>query len=205
VETGRLEAFADGVFAIAATLLILDVSADAPGGGLGQAVTHAWPEYAAYAISFLTIGIMWMNHRACMHQVGATDRMFIVLNLALLMCIAFVPFPTRLVAEHLRDHGLRAAALTYGITLTATAVCFAGFWFYAATGRRLIAHDVDQRTISGISRSYLPGAPIYGTSTLVALWSPKAPSLSSPQSPSSTCSRAPSSLDRPDWRDPEGA
>ena len=172
METDRLETFADGVFAIAATLLIIDVSVKAHGGHLGGALEHAWPQYAAYGVSFVTIGIMWLNHHLCMQLIDRVDRTFMVSNLALLMCIAFVPFPTSLIAEHLRDPGLRAAAIMYGSTLTATAVCFAGFWFYAATGRRLISHDADQKTISGISRSYLPGAPIYGTATLSALWSP---------------------------------
>jgi uncharacterized membrane protein len=172
VETARLETFADGVFAIAATLLIIDVSADAPGGGLGAALEHHWPQYAAYAVSFVTIGIMWVNHHACLHLIDRADRPFLFLNIALLACIAFVPFPTKLVAEHLHDAGVRAAALTYGLTMTATAICFALFWFYAATGRRLITETADQRVVSGISRSYLPGAPIYVGATLVALWSP---------------------------------
>ena len=174
MATTRLETFADGVFAIAATLLIIDVSADAPGGALGAELTHAWPQYAAYGVSFVTIGIMWVNHHTCLDQIARVDRRFLFANIALLACIAFVPFPTRLVAEHLRDDGRRAAALAYGLTLTTTAICFACFWFYAALGRRLIAPDADQRVVTGISRSYLPGAPIYGTSTLVALWSPTA-------------------------------
>ena len=170
METSRLETFADGVFAIAATLLIIDVSVKAPGAALGHAVLHAWPAYAAYAVSFVTIGIMWVNHHACMRVIAAADTTFLTLNLLLLMCIAFVPFPTNLIADHIRDNGLRAAALTYGVTLTATAVCFALFWFYAARDRRLIAHDADPKLVSGISRSYLPGSLVYGSATLVALW-----------------------------------
>jgi uncharacterized membrane protein len=174
VETARLETFADGVFAIAATLLIIDVSVRAPGHELGHAVLDAWPQYAAYAVSFITIGIMWVNHHTCMRMIDRFDRLFLTINLLLLMCIAFVPFPTRLIAEHFHDSGLRAAALTYGVTMVATSICFGSFWFYAAHGNRLMAGDADQRVISGISRSYLPGAPIYGAATLVALVSPKA-------------------------------
>jgi uncharacterized membrane protein len=174
VEKDRLETFADGVFAIAATLLIIDVGVQARGHALGGAVLHAWPQYAAYAVSFMTIGIMWLNHRDCMRQIASVDRTFMVINLVLLLCIAFVPFPTRLVAEHFHDGGLRAAALTYGITLTTTAVCFVGFWLYAVSGKRLLAADADPRVIAGISRSYVPGATIYGVATLVSLWSPKA-------------------------------
>jgi uncharacterized membrane protein len=174
VRTARLETFADGVFAIAATLLIIDVTADAPGAALGAELRHAWPQYAAYAVSFVTIGIMWVNHHACMELIERADRRFLFANIALLACIAFVPFPTRLVAEHLRDDGLRAAALTYGLTMTATSICFFAFWFYASIGRRLIAVGADERMVRGISRAFLPGVPIYATATLVALISPTA-------------------------------
>jgi len=174
VETTRLETLADGVFAIAATLLIIDVSVEAHGDELGAALAHAWPQYAAYAISFLTIGIMWVNHQAIFRQIGRADHRFQFLNIGLLLCIAFVPFPTRLVAEHLRDDGLQVAAYAYGLTMTATAICFGSLWFYAAVGRRLIADTADERVVRGISRSYLPGAPIYALSTLVAVWSPEA-------------------------------
>jgi uncharacterized membrane protein len=172
VSRARLEAFADGVFAIAATLLIIDVSADAPGGALGSTLEHSWPQYVAYAVSFLTIGIMWVNHHACMQLIDRVDRRFLFVNIALLACIGFVPFPTKLIAEHLHDNGVRAAAITYGLTMTATAISFAMFWFYAAIGRRLIREAAPQRVVSGISRSFLPGTFIYGGATLVALWSP---------------------------------
>jgi uncharacterized membrane protein len=171
VSTARLETFADGVFAIAATLLIIDVSVEAEGGRLGHALAHSWPQYAAYAVSVLTIGIMWVNHHSCFTQIDRTDRRFLFINVVFLMCVAFVPFPTRLVAEHLRDDGARDAAIAYGLTMTATAICFSAFWFYAALGRRLIAANADQRVVSGISRSFLPGIPSYAAATLVAVWS----------------------------------
>jgi uncharacterized membrane protein len=175
VSTERLETFADGVFAIAATLLILDVTADSRrANGLADALQHAWPQYGAYAVSFLTIGIIWVNHHACFDQIGRADRRFLFINVAFLACVAFIPFPTRLVAEHLRDDNLRAAAIAYGVTLVATALGFAALWYYAALGRRLIRYDADQRVVSGISRSYLPGIPSYAAATLVALWNPTA-------------------------------
>jgi uncharacterized membrane protein len=163
VQTARLETFADGVFAIAATLLIIDVTADAPGSALGAELRHAWPQYAAYAVSFLTIGIMWVNHHACMQLIERADRRFLFINIALLACIAFVPFPTRLIAQHLRDDGLRAAS-----------VCFLTFWFYASVGHRLITPGADERMVRGISHAFLPGTPIYAGATLVALLSPLA-------------------------------
>jgi uncharacterized membrane protein len=176
MSTGRLETFADGVLAIAATLLILNVDTQIGegGGSLSSQLLHIWPSYIAYAVSFLTIGIIWVNHHTVMNQIGRVDRIFLLLNVGLLLFIAFIPFPTRLVAEHIRTEGARAAALVYGITLTSTAVMFSAVWFYAAVGRRLIREDADGRTINGISRSYLPGPWIYLAATLIALASPTA-------------------------------
>ena len=174
METSRLETFADGVFAIAATLLIIDVSADAPGGGLGAALQHHWPQYAAYLVTFGTIGIWWVNHHLVMTMIGRADRTFLFANIALLACIAFLPYPTKLVAEHFRDHGARASVIAYGLTMTAAALCFCLVWFYAAIDRRLIAENVDQRTVDHITRSIIPGVPINAAATLLALWSPHA-------------------------------
>ena len=174
VTTDRLETFADGVFAIAATLLILNVDAqirrDQP--DLGAVLRHIWPSYIAYAASFITIGIMWVNHHTIMNQVGRSDRRFLLANIGLLMCIAFFPFTTRLVAEHVRGGGAEAAALAYGFTAVATAIMFNVTWFYAPLGRRLLRHDADPTVVTGITRSYIPGPWIYLAATLVAFASP---------------------------------
>jgi uncharacterized membrane protein len=176
VTTARLETFADGVFAIAATLLILNVDAqvseDVP--DLGAQLTHIWPSYLAYAVSFVTIGIMWINHHTLMTQIGRVDRRFLVATVGLLLCIAFVPFPTRLVAEHIRAEGARDAALAYGFTMVATAIMFSITWFYASRGGRLLRRDAERAVVSGISRSYLPGPWIYLAATLLAFASPTA-------------------------------
>jgi uncharacterized membrane protein len=170
MTTARLETFSDGVFAIAATLLILNVHAD--GHALGHALEHAWPAYAAYAVSFVTIGIMWVNHHGVFAQIGRVDRTFLMVNVFFLMAVAFVPFPTALVAAHLHDDGLRVAALAYGFTLTVTAVLYQVLWFYAAGGRRLLRADADPVVVSGVTRSFLPGPFVYLTATLLALWKP---------------------------------
>jgi uncharacterized membrane protein len=171
VQTTRLETFADGVFAIAATLLILEIRIPDE-GDVGRALLAAWPSYAAYAMSFLTIGIMWVNHHAILDHVAVADRTFLFLNLFLLMCIAFVPFPTRLLAEHIGHEGAQEAALAYGLTFAVTAVFFNAVWHYAALGRRLLREDARPREISGITRSYLPGPLMYALAGLVALASP---------------------------------
>jgi TMEM175 potassium channel family protein len=173
VTTSRLETFADGVFAIAATLLILNVDAQVEGSEpLRQQLLHIWPSYVAYGVSFLTIGIIWVQHHTFMTQIERADRTFLFLSVGFLMCLAFIPFPTRLVAEHIREDGARAAAVAYGITLIAMAVMFNAVWLYASVGRRLLKEDADPRVVSGITRSYLPGPWIYLVSTIVAVVSP---------------------------------
>jgi uncharacterized membrane protein len=179
LRPSRLEAFADGVFAIAATLLILTVDGAVGGEGvdLGADLRHAWPSYVAYAVSFVTIGVMWINHHAVLDLVDRVDRRFLMANLGLLMCIAFVPFPTRLLAEHIRGAGAESAALAYGFTLTVTAVFFNTIWLYASRGGRLLRSDRDPRVVAGLTRTYLPGPWIYLGATLVAFASPTASAL----------------------------
>lgn len=170
MPTSRLEAFSDGVFAIAATLLILNVQAGGP--RLAQALGHIWPSYVAYAVSFVTIGIIWVNHHTVMALIAKVDRVFLMLHVLFLMMIAFIPFPTALLAQNIRSEGAEAAALSYGVTLTLTAVLFNALWWYAARGRRLLRTDADARLVEGISRSYLPGPLLYLAATLVAFASP---------------------------------
>ena len=169
----RLEAFADGIFAFAATLLILNLAV-IEGHPLGGELTRIWASYVAYAVSFVTIGIIWVNHHTVMHQVSHVDRTFLMINILFLMFIAFIPFPTRLLALYVTTDQAEPAALAYGITLTMTAALFNVLWRYAATGRRLLRQDADQKVVDGISRSYLPGPVIYLTATVVALRSPLA-------------------------------
>ena len=168
METGRVEAFSDGVFAIAITLLILAVGIDkAPHGNLGTYLVNLWPAYLAYAVRFVTIGIMWVNHHLLFQHFARVDRPMLLLNILLLMLIAFVPFPTRVAAEFARsDVDRRNAALLYGLTMTTTAILFFALWMYGS--RRLLRADADPRVVSGITRSYLPGTPLYATATLLA-------------------------------------
>lgn len=168
----RLEAFADGIFAFAATLLILNLTVT--GISLGKELRDIWPSYVAYAVSFTTIGIIWINHHTFMHQIARVDRLFLVINVLFLMFIAFIPFPTRLLALYVRSDGGEAAALAYGLTLTSTAILFNAMWRYAAHRQRLLRQDADPAAVRGISRSYLFGPISYLTATLVALVNPLA-------------------------------
>ena len=177
MRTDRLETFADGILAIAATLLILNV--DTQIGPQQQHLAHKlleiWPSYAGYVVSFITIGIIWVNHHGLMTQVERADRIFLFLNVFLLLVVAFIPFPTRLIAEHIQDDGATAAAVSYGINLTLVAVTFNLVWFYAsAGGGRLLRPDHDPQAVKGITRSYRPAPYIYLVMTLVAFVEPVA-------------------------------
>jgi uncharacterized membrane protein len=167
VETERLETFSDGVFAIAATLLILEIQLPST-GSVTHELLHLWPSYLAYTIAFLTIGIMWINHHSLFKQIDRVDRTFLAINVVFLMVIAFLPFPTSVLASHLH-HDAKAAVFFYGLTNVLMALMFTAVWFYASIGRRLIRADADQRTVSGISRAFRPGVPLYVLATLSAL------------------------------------
>jgi uncharacterized membrane protein len=172
--TARFEAFSDGVFAIAATLLVLELSAT-PGSDLGHELVHLWPSYLAYVTSFVTIGIIWMNHHHTVSLLGRTDRTLLFLNILLLLTIAFLPFPTKLVAQNLRGGGgEEAAALAYSATFVLMAVLHLIWWGYARKDRRLIAAETPGSALHAVDRAYLPGVPMYGTVFIVAFFSPLA-------------------------------
>jgi len=117
--TSRMEAFSDGVFSIAATLLVLDLAIHPPGTALEQ-VLHAWPGYFAYVTSFLTIGAGWLAHSALTDRLARTNALLLRINLLLLLVVAFLPFPTRLVAESLHHEGSERVFVTmYGLVLLA--------------------------------------------------------------------------------------
>ena len=173
--TGRLETFSDGVFAIAATLLVLEFSVGAyQGANLGNALLHLWPSYLAYVTSFVTIGIIWMNHHFCVETIARADRTLMFLNTLLLMTVAFLPFPTKLVADYLQKPGEQAAVFAYDATFIVMAVIFNIWWRYASTGRRLIADEVPDSRIRAIKRAFDPGVPTYVLCLVVAIFSPLA-------------------------------
>jgi TMEM175 potassium channel family protein len=174
VSKTRLEAFSDGVFAIAITLLVLvflEHGYDAE--NLGHDLLHEWTSYIAYVVTFVTIGIIWVNHHTLLAHFATVDRTFLYLNVFFLVPVAFLPFPTDLVARFIRTDGGEAAALVYGGTMVVMALMFNALWHYGSHERRLLRDDVDERDVSGISRSYAGGPFLYGVATLVALISPE--------------------------------
>lgn len=147
----RTEAFSDGIFAIAATLLVIDVRIPTPddvasAGSLWRALANQWPGYAAYALSFGVIGIMWVNHHATFDRIAHVDRTLLFCNLVLLGLVAFIPFPTALLASFLRTGNnptSQAAAVAYALVLLATSLSFVLIWGYLARHRDLLRADAE--------------------------------------------------------------
>jgi uncharacterized membrane protein len=186
VDSRRAESFSDGVFAVAITILVFNLLPIAdktafPGPGtlpLSAAnLGHFWPAYLAYVVSFLTIGIMWLNHHTMLAQVTKVDRTVLVLNLFLLMGVVAIPFPTALVADHLSGSNgsggqATVAAVTYGLVMIAISVGFASTWTYVAVHReKLGARHPRVRKLSTTLR-FTAGNAGYVAGTLVALVSP---------------------------------
>jgi uncharacterized membrane protein len=156
VNSGRAEAFSDGVFAVAITLLIFNLLPIGSGPLSYLVLGRAWPQYAAYVVSFLTIGIMWMNHHTLFGHVRLIDRPLLVLNLLLLMGVVAIPFPTALIAEHLTGHnksGGSPAAVVYGAVMIVISLAYNAIWEY------LVRHAEALGTVGTqkILREAIPG------------------------------------------------
>src|SRR5437868_2475316 len=155
----RLEAFSDGVFAIAITLLVLEIRV--PSGAqlatpdaLLQALAALWPSYIGYTVSFVTVGIMWANHHNLFRHVAIVDHGFLLANLSLLLGVGFVPFSTALLAASIGEPSAQIGVLVYAATFLAIAVGFNLLWYWAQHDGRLLRHDSDPAAIAGITRSY---------------------------------------------------
>ncbi len=174
MDSGRVEAFSDGVFAIAITLLVLDLRVSGE-GSLFHQLLAAWPNYFAYVVSFLTIGIMWMNHHTILGHVKRVDRPLLVLNLLLLMGIVVIPFPTTLVAEHLTGIDGKVATVTYGLIMIAISAGFAALWVYVVTHAPSLGAVVPQGALRQSVPGFTLGGAVYAAGTLIAaFWSPVA-------------------------------
>jgi uncharacterized membrane protein len=126
MKTGRVEAFSDGVFAVAITLLVLGIRVPSTNGSLIGALADQWPAFAAFAISFLVIGIVWVNHHTLFHLLSYTDRVLLFMNLGLLMSIVLIPFVTELFANYVATGGSQAtgAASLYNASMLLMGMSF---------------------------------------------------------------------------------
>jgi uncharacterized membrane protein len=150
--TGRLEAFSDGVFAIAITLLVLDINIPASEfHHLWHAIKDEWPSYLGFATSFITIGGVWMAHHGAFRRMQYANDRIMRINLLLLMAVSFLPFPTRLVAEAINDTDAeRTAVVFYGACLLVIALLISALWREVAADRTLLRPEVSQAEVDRI-------------------------------------------------------
>jgi uncharacterized membrane protein len=175
LRTTRMEAFSDGVFAVAITLLVLEISV--PAGSeddLLRAVLDQWPSYLAYVVSFATVGAIWLGHSAMTNYLHHVDDLFLRLNLLLLLVVGFLPFPTRLLAESVEhEAGGKIATTFYGLSLLAAAALLSVLWTYARH-HALVNPDAADHEVSVLTRRLTPGMAFYVAMIILGLFLPVA-------------------------------
>jgi TMEM175 potassium channel family protein len=173
-DTGRIEAFSDGVFSVAATLLVLEISVPAADfDHLSKGIADQWPSYLAYATSFLTVGGIWLTHHAIFRHLRFADAIVTRLNLLLLMAIAFLPFPTKLVAEAIDSSSAeRTAVLFYGATLLVISILINEMVRYAGSEPELI-EDEGRDEVVALAAGSSPNLGFYVVVLALAFLSPK--------------------------------
>jgi uncharacterized membrane protein len=169
-DTQRVEAFSDGVFAIAITLLVLEIKVPRNGAGpLATGLIQLWPSLIAYALGFATIGVMWLNHHRLFQMIHRVDDWLMFFNLVLLLFVSFTPFPTAVLAEHLGTPGARAAALLYTGNSVVLAVAYVSLWRHASKNGRLLGRGVDPAYAQALTRQYSFG-PLYYVAAFAVAW-----------------------------------
>jgi uncharacterized membrane protein len=172
VSTNRLEAFSDGVLAVAITLLVLDIHVPdvAAAGSLASKLGHGWPNYAAYVVSFLTIGIIWVNHHAMISRLREADHTILVLNLLVLLSIAVLPFATSLLARYLREpHGQHLAAAFYSGAFLVMSLLFSLLQRHILFARpHLMAVPMSERSRRQLLKRATAGLVPYAVATALA-------------------------------------
>jgi len=176
-RTARLEAFSDGIFAFAITLLVLDLAIPAASHSerhILDEVGHGWPGYLGYVVSFSTIGALWLGHSAVTEYLDHADVTLMRLNLLLLLFVSFLPFPTRLISDYVdTDQGERVAVTFYGVTLLVTATLLSLLWRYARHAG-LVRPDARDQEITLLTRRLTPGIGGYGALIVLGLFRPVA-------------------------------
>ncbi|HMG35253.1 MAG TPA: TMEM175 family protein [Blastocatellia bacterium] len=176
LTTQRVEAFSDGVFAIAITLLILEirvpqVHTDVTAPGLGWALFRLWPSYFGYVFSFVMIGIYWANHHYIFSLYQESDHYFVLLNVLFLMCISFLPFPTAVLAAYINDAEQRQPAVSlYTFALLLPAMSWTLMWLYASRRHRLMESNLDPTFIARLTRQYCITNLLYSCAFLLSFW-----------------------------------
>jgi uncharacterized membrane protein len=170
--TTRLLQFSDGVFTIAATILVLEIQRPLDAAHLSRGLLELWPSYLAYALTFLLIGQVWANHHAMFDHIRTADWVLLLCNTLLLMTVAFLPFSASVLAESLRDRaGQRTAVVFYGASFALGSVFFFLIWRHARRAR-LLGETIDDQTERALTRRFWPAAPLYLAGALVGAVAP---------------------------------
>jgi uncharacterized membrane protein len=172
---GRTEAFSDGVFAIALTLLILEIrppalEAGADSGQFFAALLGLWPSFFAFFLSFFVVLVMWVNHHELFGMARGVDHPFLFANGFLLLMVTFVPFPTAVLARFLGTGAGSAAAAFYCGTFFVIAIAYNLLFFAIAYRRRLLRPEVGDDELGRVRRAYFLGVFVYASSAVLALW-----------------------------------
>lgn len=173
LKAGRMEAFSDGVFAIAITLLVLEIAVPMVGDSqLLRAILEEWPSYLAYLVSFATIGAIWIGHVTMTEFLAEVSPGFLRLNLVLLLFVGLLPFPTRLLAENLTsEENERVAVTLYGVVLGVIALLLSALWRYALRDG-LIGSDRKSGDVRLLTRRLTPSLGFYVIVIIVGVFFP---------------------------------
>jgi uncharacterized membrane protein len=175
-DTGRTEAFSDGVFAVAITLLVFDLAVPSSQfDHLWRALADQWPAYMGYATSFLTVGGIWLVHQAMFRRLRYVNKLLMEINLVLLMAVGILPFPTRLMAEALTGttSAERAAVVFYGASLLVIRLLLTAFWAVAARNRDLLEPEVSEQEARAILHTATPNIGFFVAAIVLAIFAPK--------------------------------
>jgi uncharacterized membrane protein len=175
LTAGRVEAFTDAVLAIAITLLVLQLGSGSGSGSLADRLGDQWPLYVAYLLSFLNIGIVWLNHHAIFSRLRGVDHVLVLLNLLLLLVVSVLPFPTSVLGDALQDGDFadeRTAALLYAGNFLLASSAFCALWLWASRGRRLIRDEMCDDAIRLRTARMAIAIPAFAIPFVVAIWSP---------------------------------
>src|SRR5215510_1926884 len=173
MTTQRIEAFSDGVFAIAITLLVLEIKVPhvAAGGSLWAELVHLWTSYFGYVFSFFMIGVYWANHHHIFNVYKRSDHYFVLLNVLFLMCISFLPFPTAVLAEYIAEPEHQQAAMTfYALGLFLPAFSWLMTWLYASYKHPLVDPKLSTAYIAKITRMFVISNLLYLAAVMISLW-----------------------------------
>jgi uncharacterized membrane protein len=166
-ETGRIEAFSDGVFSIAATLLVLELKAPAVNLPFWRGLAALWPGFAAFLLSFFFIGIMWINHHRLFQHIRRSDEMLLLTNLLLLLGVVWVPYPTSLMAQAVTRGNILDAAILYNGSYLVIALLY-NLLLNVVIRRGLV--DREYAAVRGIAKTYLVGPVLYGLCFACTWW-----------------------------------